>query len=270
MNFLKRLLGVEQKDAIIQQQQETLCRVFENNRKIAEMGICKDKYKKQIELLKQKLETQEKLHTENAVIDDEIGDILAHINKLPAVKIIDDKGQGYYNRISSIISANNELTFIHEFGHSLDYGINKALGKGYSGYSKQLAKVVNNNRIRRLDKFPKVVSDKFIDIRKQYSITNNVFDYKAAKKDGWAAVSDIFDALTNGNMFDKARFAISGHGAKYYRKPGTKEPEIFAQYFYLRANNCTEALEFLKDNQPELLKSLEELFKMYIKDIKTL
>ena len=64
MNFLKRLLGVEQKDAIIQQQQETLCRVFENNRKIAEMGIGKDKYKKQIELLKQRLETQEKLHAE--------------------------------------------------------------------------------------------------------------------------------------------------------------------------------------------------------------
>ena len=46
--------------------------------------------------------------------------------------------------------------------------------------------------------------------------------------------------------------------------------EIFAQYFFLRTNNCKDALKVLKDDKPELLKSLEELFTMYVKDIKNL
>ena len=71
-------------------------------------------------------------------------------------------------------------------------------------------------------------------------------------------------------MYDKAFFAISGHGGKYYRRDGSKEKEIFAQYFFLRTNNCKDALKVLKDDKPELLKSLEELFTMYVKDIKNL
>ena len=63
---------------------------------------------------------------------------------------------------------------------------------------------------------------------------------------------------------------FSGHGAKYFRQYGTKEAEIFAQYFYLRTNNCTEALNVLKENVPDLLKSLETLFTLYVKELKEL
>ena len=99
---------------------------------------------------------------------------------------------------------------------------------------------------------------------------NGITNFKAQRKDGWCALSDIFDALTNGNMFDKASYAISGHGAKYFRQYGKKEAEIFAQYFYLRTNNCTEALNVLKENVPDLLKSLETLFTLYVKELKEL
>ena len=71
-------------------------------------------------------------------------------------------------------------------------------------------------------------------------------------------------------MYDKAAFTISGHGSRYYRQNSAKEKEIFAQYFFLRTNNCKEALKVLKENKPELLNSLEELFTMYAKEIKNL
>lgn len=207
-----------------------------------------------------------------ATIDNETAEILANIHKLPAVKIINDRGQGYYNRARSVISADNEITFLHEFGHSLDYGLVKASSKGWGNYSKKLETVVERHRIKRMDKFPEAVANKFREVRNQYVIKNKVPDYNGISKDGWAAVSDIFDALCNGNMFrnKKIDFSIAGHGAAYYRQYGTKEPEIFAQYFYLRTNNCTEALNVLKENTPELLKSLEELFTLYTEELKNL
>ncbi len=208
----------------------------------------------------------------NAFIDNETAEILANINKLPAVKIINDRGHGYYNRARSVISADNPVTFMHEFGHSLDYGLVKASSKGYGNYSKRLEAVVEKHRIKRMDKFPEKVANKFREVIKEYVIQNKVPNYQGLSKDGWAAVSDIFDALCNGNMFrnKKVDFSIAGHGAAYYRQYGTKEPEIFAQYFFLRTNNCTEALKVLKENTPELLNSLEELFTLYVKDLKNL
>lgn len=204
-----------------------------------------------------------------ATIDKETAEILANINKLPAVKIVDDAGKGYFNYISSVLSANNEMTFIHEFGHSLDWGIVKAT-KGYGYYSKKIEKTVQKCRIKRLDKFPEKVANKLVEINKKYRLANNTPNYLKLRKEGWLALSDIYDALTNGNMYDKAGYAIAGHGAKYYRQKGKKEREIFAQYFYLRTNNCSEALNVLRENTPDLLKSLEELFSMYAKDIKNL
>lgn len=206
----------------------------------------------------------------NAHIDKETAEILANIHKLPAVKIINDRGQGYFSNAQSLISADNPLTFLHEFGHSLDYGIIKASTTTYGYYSKKLQKVITDSRIKRLNKFPEKVSNKFKEILKTHRLPTRTLDYKKIKQEGWAALSDIYDALTNGNMYDKAFFAISGHGGKYYRRDGTKEKEIFAQYFFLRTNNCKDALKVLKDDKPELLKSLEELFTMYVKDIKNL
>lgn len=206
----------------------------------------------------------------SATIDNETADILANIHKLPAVEIINDKGRGYFNRATSIISADNEMTFLHEFGHSLDYGLVKASSKGYSNYSRKLENVVEKHRIKRIDKFPEAVANKFLEVKEKYKLPNGITNFKAQRKDGWCALSDIFDALTNGNMFDKASYAISGHGAKYFRQYGKKEAEIFAQYFYLRTNNCTEALNVLKENVPDLLKSLETLFTLYVKELKEL
>jgi hypothetical protein len=203
----------------------------------------------------------------NAYIDAETADILANIHKLPAVRIIDDKGQGYFNRARSVISANNETTFLHEFGHSIDFGIVKASTKGYSHYSKKLQAVIENNRIRRIDKFPEAVKNKFIEIKKNTIRKDGTVDYKTRRQ--WGSVNDIYDALCNGNLY-KQPYSMYGHGTNYYRQPATKELEIFANYVQLRLQNKTEQLKFLKDNSPELLKSLEELFTMYAKDIKNL
>ena len=100
------------------------------------------------------------------------------------------------------------MTFLHEFGHSLDYGIVKASSKGYSNYSRKLENVVERNRIKRIDKFPEAVANKFREVKEKYKLPNGITNFKAQRQDGWCAVSDIFDALTNGNMFDKASYAI--------------------------------------------------------------
>lgn len=205
----------------------------------------------------------------NATIDSEVADILANIHKLPAVKIINDKGQGYYQRIRSIISADNEMTFMHEFGHSLDYGLVKASSDKWHNYSRKLENVVERNRIKRMNKFPQAVADKFMEIKTKHTLVNGIPNFKVWRKEGWCALSDIFDALCNGNLYGK-EFSIAGHGTRYYRQYGTKEAEIFAQYFYLRTNNCTEALNVLKENVPDLLKSLETLFTLYVKELKEL
>lgn len=203
----------------------------------------------------------------NAHIDAEAAEILANIHKLPAVRIIDDKGQGYFNRARSVLSANNETTFLHEFGHSIDFGIMKASTKGYGHYSKKLQTVIENNRIKRINKFPEAVKNKFIEIKKNTIRKDGTIDYKARRQ--WGGVNDIYDALCNGNLY-KQPYSMYGHGSSYYRQPGTKELEIFANYVQLRLQNKTEQLKFLKDNSPELLNSLEELFTMYVKDIKNL
>lgn len=204
-----------------------------------------------------------------ATIDDEMAEVLANVNKLPAVKIINDRGKGYYDRIRSAISAKDEITFLHEFGHSLDYGIIKASTKGYGSFSKKLESVVDKHRIKRMNNFPEAVANKFREVKRTAASKYGVEAYKHIKEEGWNAVSDIFDALTNGNMFGKD-FSIAGHGAKYYRMTGMKEKEIFAQYVRLRMNNCTEALSFLKENVPDLLKSLDESFTLYVKELKKL
>lgn len=203
----------------------------------------------------------------NAHIDKETAEILANIHKLPAVKIIDDAGRGYFNPARSVISANNETTFLHEFGHSLDIGIMKASTKGFSHYSKELQKIIEQNRIKRIDKFPEAVKAKFIEIQKKTIRSNGTIDFKERRQ--WGAVNDIYDALCNGNLH-KQPYSMYGHGTKYYRQQGTKELEIFANYVQLRLQNKTEQLNFLKENSPELLKSLENLFTMYVKDIKKL
>lgn len=202
-----------------------------------------------------------------ATIDDEMAEVLANVNKLPAVKIINDRGKGYFDRIRSEISAKDEITFLHEFGHSLDFGIIKASTKGYGNFSKALEAAVEQNRIKRMNKFPEAVANKFRELKRMAASKYGAEAYKHIKEEGWNAVSDIFDALTNGNMFGKD-FSIAGHGAKYYRIDGMKEKEIFAQYVRLRMNNCTEALSFLKENVPGLLKSLDESFTLYVKELK--
>lgn len=202
-----------------------------------------------------------------ATIDKETAEIFANINKLPAVKIVDDAGKGYFNPARSVISANNETTFLHEFGHSLDIGIVKASTKGYGHYSQKLQKIIEQHRIKRIDKFPETVKAKFIEIKQKTIRSNGTIDF--AERRQWGAVNDIYDALCNGNLF-KQPYSMYGHGAKYYRQQGTKELEIFANYVQLRLQNKTEQLNFLKENSPELLKSLENLFTMYVKDIKKL
>lgn len=204
-------------------------------------------------------------------VDDDIADILGNINKLPAVKVVNDRGQGYFNNATSLISANSEVVFLHEFGHSLDYGIIKASSTKYGYFSKQFADVVEKHRIKRMDKFPEAVKQKFTSLKQEAYKKYGKDFYEHLKQEGWNAVSDIFCALTNGNMFGRNyNWAIAGHSAKYYRMAGTKEKEIFAQYVRLRLQNKTEALDFLQENVPDLLKTLEKSFKLYAEELKKL
>lgn len=181
--------------------------------------------------------------------------------------VLFDPNQTIASNISGVAMKRLMQRMVHEFGHSLDIGIMKASTKGFSHYSKELQKIIEQNRIKRIDKFPETVKAKFIEIQKKTIRSNGTIDFKERRQ--WGAVNDIYDALCNGNLH-KQPFSMYGHGTKYYRQQGTKELEIFANYVQLRLQNKTEQLNFLKENSPELLKSLENLFTMYVKDIKKL
>jgi hypothetical protein len=68
-----------------------------------------------------------------------------------------------------------------------------------------------------------------------------------------SAVSDIFDAMSNGGISGKW-----GHGAKYYNKHSALAPtEIFANLHELSAGNDNNAIEFVRSFFLDIVKVFE-------------
>lgn len=76
---------------------------------------------------------------------------------------------------------------------------------------------------------------------------------------GVSMLSDIYDALSGGSYRDSGAL-IYGHGGKYYRDPGNRNCEIFANYMSLSVNN-PELVEMLRKDKPELCKALDDMIE---------
>ena len=83
-------------------------------------------------------------------------------------------------------------------------------------------------------------------------------DVKAYKKDGYTSLSDIYDAVSGGAFYDEKK--LSGHGRDYYSNKENRATEIFAQYFQMKVQNNTEALNMLQYTHAELSDALASMY----------
>lgn len=76
---------------------------------------------------------------------------------------------------------------------------------------------------------------------------------------GVSMLSDIYDALSGGSYRDSGTL-IYGHGGKYYRDPGNRNCEIFANYMSLSVNR-PDLVEMLRKDKPDLCDALDQMIE---------
>lgn len=87
----------------------------------------------------------------------------------------------------------------------------------------------------------------------------------------WAAVSDIYDAITDGSGYGSKNL-IAEHGYDYWHtdslisligsgKVKKQNAEIFADFVEMKLGNYKEQLKYLKDNEFDLYNELENIYK---------
>lgn len=76
---------------------------------------------------------------------------------------------------------------------------------------------------------------------------------------GMSMLSDIYDALSGGSHRDRG-VLIYGHGEKYYRRPGSAESEIFANYMSLSVNR-PDLVDVLREDKPDLCNALDKMIE---------
>ena len=207
-------------------------------------------------------------------------------NSLPD-RIIKSGNKGYYMESrGEICSSLERKTLIHEYGHHIDYelGDRTYISTSYgtkntwSTKSKEFkeAYILDQKKLGLAPAENSFVAEIQVDILTD--LKNALFSQQIIEttvKSGWAKglkkkkpvdvpkidgaeyISDIIDALTKGK-FQKEYYAW-GHGVKYYRINGMVEKEIFANLFAL--NNSPQAMAFLKEKFPNLLRVFEERLK---------
>lgn len=93
---------------------------------------------------------------------------------------------------------------------------------------------------------------KISDSKKIIDAETEKFQNFCRKNDEDGFLSDICSAVSEGKYV-----FLQGHEEEYWKQPGNKEKEIFANYYSLKAFKDTEKLNFLKDNLPEMFHNCE-------------
>lgn len=185
----------------------------------------------------------------------------------------------------------NDGTFFHEAGHFVDsLTDNYRVGQNYFGMATNgMVDVPNLDRFQRdYIKVEQAVVEQFtrsgeLDLRVRSEIARLYpdFDLLSAsdknmiynsidnqmfhqlkdhymRESGYAAVSDIYDALTGGNLRDSGFY---GHGANYYSDFSSKATETFANFSDLYNLSKTELLDeyFPSSFRVNLTQGYEEM-----------
>jgi len=137
--------------------------------------------------------------------------------------------------------------FFHEMGHLVD-ARNRI--KGESAY--HLSKAKNAPISKGIEADKKLFTGKMTSVKlaKKQEILNAVAPTSKWFKD--AEVSDIICCMTGGKIS-----GYYGHSASYLRRTGYGNAEVFANLFALKAQNKTEAFEFVRTLFPQTVKAFE-------------
>lgn len=142
---------------------------------------------------------------------------------------------------------------------------------------KAITKKYGNNYIKASESMKKYIFDEM------YTKEVNKIVKTALQEDinhsKWSTISDIYDAITNGNARNSSSL-IASHGYDYYNgfsisMSGTgstnkQNAEIFANFVELKLGNYTDQLDYLKTNAPQLYDKLEEIYKQIGEDLSRL
>ena len=198
--------------------------------------------------------------------DKEIQEILKHVNKLPDVNISKGSDLGKFNPDNYTIKVPDSQTLTHEIGHWLDFGLIKLKNDNGLPFSYNIEKVLVNHQYLSAEKLPLGVINKLQQVKG--IVDNNGLPLFETQR-VWNEISDIYDALTKGDLYTKG-LAPFGHGIEYYKDIANQTTELFAQYFSLRVYNKQEQIEFLKKYSPKLVEILEKQLTNYLEEIKNI
>ncbi len=164
----------------------------------------------------------------------------------------------------SLISreADGKNTFLHEYGHHIDYNISKNSGKGIS-YQRSLDKDFVDARTLDIKYLKEKFSgqDIFVELKNKWKGKAEFF-----------GASDIFDSLSLGKFRDS--YGMSGHGSRYYNaKSGLRvkhnkskqQTEVFAQLFEGYATGG-KVWDNILEHYPNQAKVFEKTIKEVINE----
>ena len=118
-----------------------------------------------------------------------------------------------------------------------------------------------------INKLPMGVLNKFKNVMNAVD-KNGIGDIM--EKQRWQNVSDIFDNLTEGELYAQ-NLCPYGHSKQYYQEDNNRKyTELFANYFTLKALQNKELLEFLQKYAPDLSQILDTSCKIYVKEVNKL
>ena len=167
--------------------------------------------------------------------------------------------------------------FAHEYGHHLDFEINKkgnigidpknlmpisAVDSGFKEAMNKDRQALFGSDLSRFDKFMTEYKSTYWEQYKKRA--NSRYSYNRPKNhktnDNEGYLTDIFDALSKGQSF--SRYRLNGHGTRYFSKFDYQTTEIFANLFALSADE-SDVGQRARQYFPNLFKRFDELLIEY-------
>ena len=177
------------------------------------------------------------------------------------------------------VSARNSGTGIHEVGHAVDFGLGKKLKVGQLSKSGNLTTLIDEYYKQNKDVLPQMLKDYQDSINKRVSKLTGVvssydIDYQRHqlaqvnyRYDAPNRLCDMFSSLTKGKANNEL---FSYHGQDYWRRDGTRETELYAQFTYLKMTNSKKELKVLEKTVPKVYNELDRLYIKASKELRRL
>lgn len=189
-------------------------------------------------------------------MSEEINDIRNQINEKNSNKIPENLSKILSDARKELIeNAKKDLKDSGKMQELLKKEIKKKYGDNFAKQPSYIQKyIINDITIKETNKYIK-----------EYS--NNNKEYR-----GWECLSDIYDAISNGNARNQ-EVLLAKHGWSYYSVSGTsisfdtagtttkQNTEIFANFVEMKLANYNKQINFLKENEPKLYNKLEDIYK---------